>query len=64
MYPYSKAVTPAARSHLDAQFAFFNEMSKTWTQSFQHMFDMNVELGRSRQCFLRRKYAGQTVKAV
>jgi phasin family protein len=47
MYPYSQAVTPAARSHLDAQFAFFNEMSKTWTQSFQRMFDMNVELGRS-----------------
>jgi phasin family protein len=47
MYPYSQAVTPAARSHLDAQLAFLNEMSKTWTQSFQHMFDMNVELGRS-----------------
>jgi phasin family protein len=47
MYPYSQAVSPAARSHLDAQLAFFNEMSKTWTQSFQRMFDMNVELGRS-----------------
>lgn len=47
MYPYSQAVTPAARSHLDAQFAFFNEMSKTWTQSVQRMFDMNVELGRA-----------------
>lgn len=47
MHPYSPAVTPAARSHLDAQLAFFNEMSKTWTQSFQHIYDMSVGLGRS-----------------
>jgi phasin family protein len=47
MYPYSQAVTPAANSHLDAQLAFFNEISKTLTQSFQNLFDLNMRLSRS-----------------
>ena len=47
MYPYPEAVSPAARSHLDAQLAFFNEMSKTLTQSFQKLVDLNMRVSRS-----------------
>jgi phasin family protein len=47
MYPYSTEVTPAAKSHLDAQFAYINEMSTTLTNSFQHLLDMNIQLGQS-----------------
>jgi phasin family protein len=47
MYPYPEAVSPAARSHLDAQLAFFHEMSKTLTQSFQNLVDLNMRVSRS-----------------
>lgn len=44
MYPFSQAVTPAVRTHLDAQTAFMNDMSKTLFQSFQQMCDLNIKL--------------------
>jgi len=42
MYPFSQ--TPAVRSHMDAQTAFLNDMSKSVFRSFQQMCDLNIQL--------------------
>jgi phasin family protein len=44
MYPFPQSVTPAVRSHMDAQAAFVNEMSKSVFRSFQQMCDLNIQL--------------------
>ena len=44
MYPFSQSVTPALRSHLDAQVSFVNDMSKSLFQSFQQLCDLNIQL--------------------
>ncbi|MFP5390295.1 MAG: phasin family protein [Gammaproteobacteria bacterium] len=47
MYPFSNAVTPAVRSHLDAQVAFLNDVSKSLTRSFQNLVELNIQLGQT-----------------
>jgi phasin family protein len=47
MYPYPQSVNPAARSHLDAQVAFFNELSQTVARSFQQACQLNMQLGQT-----------------
>ena len=47
MYPFPQSVTPAVRSHMDAQAAFVNEMSKFLFRSFQHMCDLNIQLAQT-----------------
>ncbi len=47
MYPFSHSVTPAIRSHLDAQISFFNDMSKSLTRSFQSLCELNMQLGQT-----------------
>ncbi|VXC77957.1 phasin family protein [Massilia sp. 9I] len=42
MFPFSQ--TPAVRSHMDAQTAFLNDMSKSMFRSFQQMCDLNIQL--------------------
>lgn len=44
MYPFPQNVTPAVRSHMDAQTAFLNDMSKSVFRSFQQMCDLNIQL--------------------
>lgn len=44
MFPYSQSVTPAVRTHLDAQVSFLNDMSKSIFQSFQQLCDLNIQL--------------------
>lgn len=44
MYPFSQSVTPAVRTHLDAQMSFINDMSKSLFQSFQQLCDLNIQL--------------------
>jgi phasin family protein len=44
MFPFSHSVTPAVRSHLDAQVSFINDMSKSLFQSFQQLVDLNIQL--------------------
>ncbi len=41
---FPQDVTPAVRSHMDAQAAFLNDMSKSMFQSFQQMCDLNIQL--------------------
>jgi phasin family protein len=47
MYPFPQSVTPAIRSHLDAQVAFLNDLSKQWTRSFQNVVELNIQLGQT-----------------
>ncbi|MFL6672942.1 MAG: phasin family protein [Massilia sp.] len=44
MYPFDQSVTPAVRTHIDAQTAFMNDMSKSLFRSFQQMCDLNIQL--------------------
>jgi phasin family protein len=47
MFPFSQSVTPAIRSHLDAQVAFLNDMSKSWSRSIQNIVDANIQLSQT-----------------
>lgn len=47
MYPFSNSVTPAVRSHLDAQLAFINDMSKSLSRSFQNLCELNIQLSQT-----------------
>jgi phasin family protein len=44
MYPFPQSINPALRTHVDAQTAFLNDMSKSMFKSFQQMFDLNIQL--------------------
>lgn len=44
MYFFPQTVTPAVRTHMDAQTAFLNDMSKSMFRSFQQMCDLNIQL--------------------
>lgn len=44
MYPFPQNVTPAVRTHVDAQTAFMNDMSKSLFKSFQQICDLNIQL--------------------
>ncbi|MFN3792536.1 phasin family protein [Massilia sp.] len=47
MYPYPQSVTPAVRSHIEAQTAFMNELSQTISRSLQQVFQLNMQLGQT-----------------
>jgi len=47
MFLFSQSVTPAVRSHLDAQVAFLNDMSKSWSRSIQNVIDANIQLSQT-----------------
>jgi phasin family protein len=47
MYPFAQSVTPAVRSHLDAQISFMNDVSKSMFRSFQQMCDLNIQLAQT-----------------
>jgi len=47
MYPFPQSVTPAVRTHLDAQTAFVNDMSKSLFRSFQQMCELNIQLAET-----------------
>jgi phasin family protein len=47
MFPFPQSVTPTARCHVDAQVSFMNDVSKSMFQSFQHMFDLNIQLAQT-----------------
>ena len=47
MYPYSKSVTPAVRTHLDAQTSFLNDFSKSIFNSFQQLGNLNLQLAQT-----------------
>jgi phasin family protein len=47
MYPFPQSVNPAVRSHFDAQIAFFNDLSRSLTRSFQDVCQLNIQLGQT-----------------
>lgn len=47
MYPFSQAVTPAVRTHLEAQTAFMNDVSKSLFRSFQQVCELNIQLAQT-----------------
>ncbi len=47
MFPFSHSVTPAARTHLDAQVAFINDLSKSVAKSFQDLCQLNIQLSQT-----------------
>lgn len=44
MYPFPQTIAPAVRTHIDAQTAFLNDISKSMFSSFQQMCDLNIQL--------------------
>ncbi|GAB3466675.1 hypothetical protein GCM10027321_33070 [Massilia terrae] len=44
MYPFSQAVPPAVKTHLDAQTAYMSDMSRSMFRSFQRMCELNIQL--------------------
>lgn len=47
MYPFPQSVTPAVRTHMEAQTAFVNEMSTSLFRSFQQMCELNIQLAQT-----------------
>lgn len=47
MYPFAQSVTPAARTHLEAQLSFFNDMSKSLFRTVQQYSDLNIQLAQT-----------------
>lgn len=47
MYPFSHSVTPALRSHFDAQLSFCSDLSKALSRSFQRLYELNLQLGQT-----------------
>lgn len=47
MFLFSQSVTPAVRSHLDAQVAFLNDVSKSMSRSLQNFIDANIQLSQT-----------------
>ena len=47
MYPFAQSVTPAVRTHKDAQMSFVNDISKSFFRSFQQVCDLNIQLAQT-----------------
>ncbi|WP_198117308.1 phasin family protein [Massilia rhizosphaerae] len=47
MYPFPQTIAPAVKTHIDAQTAFLNDMSKSLFSSFQQMCDLNIQLAQT-----------------
>lgn len=47
MYPFPPSVTPALRSHLDAQTDFINDVSKSIFQAFEQACKLNIQLAQT-----------------
>jgi phasin family protein len=61
MYPFPQSVHPALRSHIDAQIAFFNELSQAMSRSFQQVGLLNLQLTQA--LFEQAASAGQRMLA-
>lgn len=47
MYPFQQTVTPAAKTHLEAQLSYFNDMSKSLFRTMQQYSDLNLQLAQT-----------------
>lgn len=44
MHPFALSVTPAVRSHLDAQISFASDLSKSFFNSLQQSCDLSIQM--------------------
>lgn len=44
MFPFSQSITPAAKSHVQAQVAYFNDLSRSLFQMAQQFNEVNIQL--------------------
>lgn len=47
MYPFSQSVTPAAKTHMEAQLSFFHDISKSLFRSIQQFTELNIQLAQT-----------------
>jgi phasin family protein len=47
MFTINQPITPAAKSHLDAQLSFLNDMSKTAFHSIQKISELNLQVAQT-----------------
>jgi phasin family protein len=47
MFPFSQSVTPAVKTHMQAQLSFFQDMSKSLFRSFQQLNALNMQLAQT-----------------
>lgn len=47
MFYFNQTITPAAKSHLDAQLLFFGDMSKTLFRCIQKISELNLQLAQT-----------------
>lgn len=47
MYPFSQTVTPAAKTHMEAQLSFFNDLSKSIFRTVQQYSDLHIQLAQT-----------------
>ncbi|GGY47298.1 phasin family protein [Pseudoduganella sp. SL102] len=47
MFPFSQSITPAAKSHVQAQVAFFNDMSRSLFQMAQQVNEVHLRLAQT-----------------
>ncbi len=47
MFQFPPSVTPAVRSHLDAQISFASDLGKSFFRSFRHVCDLNIQLAQT-----------------
>ncbi|HEX8403352.1 MAG TPA: phasin family protein [Duganella sp.] len=47
MYPFTQSVTPAAKTHLEAQLSFFNDISKSLFRTYQQYNELNIQLAQT-----------------
>lgn len=46
MFPFSQSITPAAKNHVQAQVAYFNDMSRSLFEMVQQVNDINIRLAQ------------------
>lgn len=47
MFPFSQSITPAARSHVQAQVAFFNDLTRSLFQTAQQYSELNLQMAQT-----------------
>jgi len=47
MFPYSSSITPAAKTYMESQVSFFNDMSKSLFRTVQQYSDLNIQLAQT-----------------
>jgi phasin family protein len=47
MFPFSQSITPAAKNHVQAQIAFFNDLSRSLFQTVQQVNELTLQMAQT-----------------